>query len=256
MFMTHNITTPTTKQNKTMSRRRHSDASDSSYTEHTARYTDRESRGGGGHDRADRTDRTDRAGKRDNGATLKSIDPNEEKHLQDIIKTAGESEFLNFVLYIKDGDKNSYAALDLLNGNVMLKQQTFIQEISLLRVRPTWLNGVPIIVDKAEGVAHRGTKCHDFLRMFQQREAMGQLGRRINKGRRMQFDTAQAFSFQQTLTSSPWDVKGTPADLATGRVPRVSAKDDTGKITERDGQAYEQKRAALEVSIRGWQHKG
>jgi hypothetical protein len=160
------------------------------------------------------------------------------------------------VLYIKDGDRASYAALDLLNGNVMLKQQTFLQEVGLLRVRPPWLNGVPIIVDKVEGIAHRGTKCLEFLKAYQQRGAVGQMGRRITRGRRNQFDTGQAFSFAQTLSSSPWDVKGTPADVTSGRVPRISAKVETARVTDRDGKAYEQTRALVDASAARWQRRG
>jgi len=238
-----------------MSRRRLSDASNSSYTEHTARYPREDGRGHGGHGGGSGDRGGGGSGERER-TSLRAIDPNEEQRLVSIIQSAGESEFLSFVLYILDGDPNSNAALDLLNGNVMLKQQTFLQEVTLLRVRPAWLNGVPIIVDKAAGVAHRGTKCLEFLTKFQQREAMGQMGRRISKGRRNQFDTGQAFSFHQTLSSSPWIVKDTPAEQTSGRVPRVSAKPSTGKITERDGQAYEQKRAAQDASIRGWQRRG
>lgn len=172
-----------------------------------------------------------------------------------IIKTDGDSDYKAFILYVKDGDANSCEALDLLNGNVMLKQQTFIQEVSLLRVRPTWLNGVPIIVDKADSVAHRGRVCLEFLRNFRQREAMGMLGRRLNKGRRTQFETGMAFSNNMTTTSSPWLIKGTPAEHLTGRVPMPTGRDAGGKVTERDVQAFMEKRGMSDDSAKRWQRK-
>lgn len=232
---------------------RYGDDDKDSYTEHEARYPAHGSGGGrggsgGGGGRG-------RGGGDDDGRGVKYIDPNEAKRLQAIIKTEGESEFKNFILYIKDGDHNSNEALDILNGNVLLKQQTFIQEVSLLRVRPPWLNGVPIIVDKAESVAHRGRVCLEFLQNFHQREAVGMMGRRLGRSRRMQFDTGMAFGNNMLMTSTPFDVRGTPAERSTGRAPTYSAREPSGKVTERDVQAYMQKYQMIEDSAKRWQHK-
>lgn len=189
--------------------------------------------------------------------TVKHIDANEAKRLQAMIKTEGESEFKNFILYVKDGDGPSNEALDLLNGNVLLKTQTFIQEWSLLRVRPPWLNGVPIIVDKQEGLAHRGSVALEFLRNFHHREAIGQLGRRLGKTRRLHFDTGMAFGNNFMMTSSPWDVAGTPADRASGRVPTFASRDAGGKVKDgdRDVAAWAAKYNLIGDSAKRWQRK-
>jgi hypothetical protein len=250
-----------------MSRRHnHHDDDADSYTEYEGHRPTRDGRGGDGggfggrgryeDDDYDRPRAGAGASSHEDSSNIKSIDANEARRLQAIIKTEGESEFKNFILYVKDGDVNSNEALDLLNGNVILKQQTFIQEVGLLRVLPTWLTSVPIIVDKTESLAHRGRVCLEFLRTFQQREAMGTMGKRLGKGRRAQFETGMAFNNNWTITSSPWDIHNTPADRMRGRVPlNSSGHEKTGRVSERDASAWAEQRQSVDDSAKRWQRK-
>lgn len=190
-------------------------------------------------------------------APTRSIDPAEEGRLASAIKVEGDSKYKNFILYIKDdSDRASNEALDLLNGNVLLKQQTFIQAVELLRVVPRWLVMVPAVVDVKGDVAHIGSVALEFLRSFRQREAVGQMGRRMSKGRRMAFDTGMASTNNWTLTTAPFEVAGTPAARTSGRVSAASmTRGADDKVSEADAAAWAAARDAVESSAKRWQHK-
>ena len=190
-------------------------------------------------------------------SAVESIDPNKALRMQAALKTLGESEFRNFILYVKDGDEASNAALDRLNANLLLKVDTFVQDVDLLRVRPRWLTSVPVMVDKAKGVAHCGTAVHTIF-STNQCDAIAQVGRRMDKGRRMQFETGQpTLNLWGAHGDNAWDVRNTPADHTTGRAAAMNVRPVTsGKISQRDVDAFKQQSALIDDAVARRQPSG
>ena len=72
----------------------------------------------------------------------------------------GHHDFSNMVLYVDPADKNSSRAMQYAAGI----HDVHVQSIhDLPRPLPAWLTGVPTIVEKNSGRAHRGTACIKLL---------------------------------------------------------------------------------------------
>lgn len=76
------------------------------------------------------------------------------------------SSFKNYVLYILNDNAGSDKLLNLVRAKPGLADKTWVQDVKLLRERPPWLNGVPIIVDKGDKKAYRGSSAFTFVQQF------------------------------------------------------------------------------------------
>lgn len=100
-----------------------------------------------------------------------------------------DSTFKDYILYVlTEGDRNSTRAIHALHGNSDIFSRTHIQDVKALRSRPSFLTGVPILLDKVSGLAYRGT---EVFRFFERTEsegptsATGVVGRRLKKTSRL-----------------------------------------------------------------------
>lgn len=103
-----------------------------------------------------------------------------------------DAAFKDFILYVlMEGDRNSARALSLLHANTDIFARTFIQDVRKMRSRPSFLTGVPILVDKISELAYRGTEVFRFLQRSSTEDAppttgaTGMVGRKLKKTSRL-----------------------------------------------------------------------
>ena len=73
------------------------------------------------------------------------------------------SAYKDFVLYMLHDNPGCDKLLNMVRAKPGLADNTWVQDVKLLTERPAWLNGVPIIVHKAEKKAYRGTSAFTFV---------------------------------------------------------------------------------------------
>ena len=99
----------------------------------------------------------------------------------------------DYILYVlTEGDRNSQRAITLLHANTEIFARTFVQDVRLLTVRPSFLTGVPILLDKVSGLAHCGTDAFRFLErsITEPVHATGMMGRKLKKTSRLAASSA------------------------------------------------------------------
>jgi hypothetical protein len=73
------------------------------------------------------------------------------------------SSFKDFVVYVINDNPACEKLLNMLRSKQGLASRTWVQDVKVLREKPAWLNGVPIVVEKAQKKAFRGTSAFTFV---------------------------------------------------------------------------------------------
>ena len=76
------------------------------------------------------------------------------------------SSFKDFVVYVLNDNPACDKLLHLLRNKQGLAGRTWVQDVKLLREKPAWLTGVPIVVEKAGKKAFRGTSAFTFVNEY------------------------------------------------------------------------------------------
>jgi hypothetical protein len=77
-----------------------------------------------------------------------------------------QSVYKSHILYILPKDPNCVKLLSALES-MPIHEEVFVQDVTQLRQRPTWLDGVPILVNKKNNQAHKGQNIYTYARAFQ-----------------------------------------------------------------------------------------
>jgi hypothetical protein len=107
--------------------------------------------------------------------------------------SADDAAVKDYTLYVlMEGDRNSARALSLLHANTEIFARTFVQDVHALTSRPSFLTGVPILLDKLSGLAYRGTEAFRFLERSATEpvSATGMMGRKLKKTSRLAASSA------------------------------------------------------------------
>lgn len=175
--------------------------------------------------------------------------------LKQIMAAAGGSDssedaaFKDFILYVlMEGDRNSSRALSLLHANTDIFARTFIQDVRGMRSRPSFLTGVPILVDKISGLAYRGTEVFRFLQRGSSEDAppvtgaTGMVGRKLKKTSRLAAGSAMRTRGNFMNLADAFDAVEEESSLHR-EVERVSH-------SERTMEDFERLRASVEESAK------
>jgi len=142
-----------------------------------------------------------------------------------------DNAFKNYTLYIFPGDNNSNTALGALNKNTSLRGNVHVQNIELLSTLPAWLDGVPIIEDKKQQRAYKGTACIEWLDKNTEVLGNAPIGRnQVLGGKLMAFEDGAVIPDTRATATEEWRE---PNDMQNNT-----------KISTNDIEAYMQKRAA------------
>lgn len=76
------------------------------------------------------------------------------------------SAYKSHVLYILPGDANCEHLLRMIE-TTPLYDEVYIQDVKLLKQRPHWLDGVPILVVKKTSQAHKGRNIMQYVQQWQ-----------------------------------------------------------------------------------------
>ena len=141
-----------------------------------------------------------------------------------------DNAFKDYVLYIFPKDKNSKTAMAVLNKNLSLRANVHIQNIELLTTLPSWLDGVPIVEDKKQQRAYKGTACMDWLEKGSEILGNAPIGRNsVSAGKLMAFEDGAVIADGRHRATEEW----TEPDNTS----------NNSKISSDDVEAYMQRRA-------------
>jgi hypothetical protein len=86
-----------------------------------------------------------------------------------IFKDDDASVYKNHILYYLPDDSNCSRLVGALDQHP-LGDDVYMQDVRQLRQRPAWLDGVPILVRRKDGQAHKGQNIYNYLRSWQPEE--------------------------------------------------------------------------------------
>ena len=79
------------------------------------------------------------------------------------------SVYKTHVLYYLNADPHCEKLIKLLETHP-LNDDVYHQDINLLKQRPTWLDGVPVLVNKSTSDAHKGRNIYKYLEQWKSEE--------------------------------------------------------------------------------------
>ena len=121
-------------------------------------------------------------------------------------KDDDESVYKDYILYVVPQSVKSQNLVRFMQEHRgALFQKTWIQNALLLPRRPAWLNGVPILVDKDNKRAYKGSYALQFVQQFKDDEPMfaGAVAGNyfgFNEG-----ESVSAFASSTARADTPWD---------------------------------------------------
>jgi hypothetical protein len=157
------------------------------------------------------------------------------------------SVYKTHVLYVLPSDANCTKLLSLLEGHP-INEDVYTQDVSLLKQRPAWLDGVPILVNKGNSQAHKGKNIYAYLKEWKNDELLpanastgGYASFEHNGEHELGSKTSKSFSSLYdsgmfTMEEDAEDAAGASARAAAKGSPPSSQPDAASGSTRRDQQ--------------------
>uniref|UniRef100_A0A6C0BNE9 Uncharacterized protein n=1 Tax=viral metagenome TaxID=1070528 RepID=A0A6C0BNE9_9ZZZZ len=124
---------------------------------------------------------------------------------------------IDFVLYVRpDRCKGTNIIIQLLHSFPVSTDNIWVQDVTLLRKKPMWLNGTPILADKNLKIIYRGNDAIVFLQTYLMQRAQNE----------QQQHQQQHQQHQAPRPSDPGDLFSIP------ETPKVNIPEKPPSITE------------------------
>jgi hypothetical protein len=81
------------------------------------------------------------------------------------------SVYKTHILYVIPSDPNCSKLVSALEGHP-LYEHIFTQDVGQLKQRPSWLDGVPMLVNKANSQAHKGKNIYSYVKEWKSDELL------------------------------------------------------------------------------------
>jgi hypothetical protein len=114
--------------------------------------------------------------------TNKKMEPQRQGKIEDV-QAASNAKFNVYTLYIAENESNSKRSLNYMSSQPLLRQQTYISNV-YKEPRPSFVRGVPTLVNTRTDKRYEGTTCLEFIQGWKgdgQGNPQGKFGKSISK---------------------------------------------------------------------------